>query len=223
MVIRAFPSVDQADESGLLAIGGDLEVASLVLAYRSGIFPWPFDEAHLTWFSPPKRAILCFDELHISRSLHKFRRTTSWKVLFDVDFHAVILRCAELKNRGRQGGTWITPDIVSAYCDMHAAGYAHSVECYDGSKLIGGLYGVCIGSMFAAESSFYRESNASKLALCELVLYLKQHGFTWLDCQQLTPFSKGFGAKEISRKQFIDLLNKATSKPSSAFENSKST
>lgn len=220
MVIRAFPPHDHADETGLLAIGGDLEPDSLLLAYRNGIFPWPYDEDHLTWFSPPRRAILEFSHLHISRSLIKFARNSSWDVKFDRDFPAVIRHCAELKNRGRQQGTWITPQMIEAYIELHAQGHAHSAECYSGSKLIGGIYGVCIGSMFAAESSFYRQANASKLALWTLIQHLQGHGFTWMDCQQLTPLSSGFGAKEVSRTKFLKLLSKAILTPSKAFEGS---
>lgn len=207
MTILAFPPVEDADEHGLLALGGDLEVDSLLLAYRSGIFPWPLDEETLAWFSPPQRTVLFLDRLHVSQSLRKEQRRAKCTFAFDRNFPEVIARCAEVKNRGKQRGTWITPQVVSAYCDFHAAGYCHSVECYDDEELVGGLYGVSLGGMFAGESMFYRRPNASKLAFLYLCEHLRERKIPWIDCQVMTPFLKSFGAEEIPRKKFLALLS----------------
>ena len=209
-MILEFPPVQNADKNGLLAIGGDLEVGSLLLAYRSGIFPWPFDEETLAWFSPPQRAILFFDNFHISRSLEKARNKTTFTFSIDGDFKGVMRHCAELKNRSRQHGTWITPDVIESYYKLHKEGCAHSFECYDGEELVGGVYGVSIGKMFAAESMFYRRPNASKFALCNLIDYLKLQGATWIDVQVLNPFTQKLGAIDVPRREFMKLLKVAT-------------
>lgn len=210
MAITSFPSVETADEDGLVAVGGDLEPASLLLAYRSGIFPWPLDEDLLAWFSPPQRAVLFLDEFHISRKLRKEIAHTTFETSMDRSFREVIERCAEVKNRGIQGSTWITKEIIEAYCRLFSMGACHSFESYQHGQLVGGIYGVRIGRFFAAESSFYRVSNASKVAMVRLVEYLREQGISWFDCQVLTPFSEGFGAREISREEFMDLLSSAT-------------
>jgi len=206
MAIISFPDIELADENGLLAMGGDLEVESLLLAYKSGIFPWPFDETVLVWFAPPRRALLFLDEFHPSKSLLRENKKAAFTIRIDHDFESVIRNCAELKNRGRQRGTWITEDMIEAYTEFHRAGYAHSIECYQGEKLIGGMYGVAIGRMFAGESMFYRQPNASKLCMLHLVELLKAKGVKWIDCQVMTPFLKAFGAREVTRKQFMELL-----------------
>ena len=211
--ILEFPPVSRADSSGLLCVGGDVEVESLVLAYRSGIFPWPLDEQTLAWFAPPRRCILKFDKFHIARSLQKFRRQTALRCTVNRDFEGVIRACAELKNRGEQDGTWITSWMIDAYIELHRAGHAHSVECYDGTRLVGGVYGVGIGAFFAGESMFYREPNASKLALWYLTEWLREQGAEWIDCQQLTPLLKSFGAREVSRAEFMELLRTAVESP----------
>lgn len=210
MVIEAFPPIEAAEEDGLIGVGGDLEVESLILAYSSGIFPWPPNDDLLLWFCPPQRAVLFFDELHISRSLQKAARKNNLRIEFNKNFKEVIKNCAKLTNRGSQKGTWITDEIKSAYFNLHTAGFAESAEAYDASgNLVAGIYGVRLGKMFAAESSFYRIENASKILFLALVDKLKSEGLAWLDCQQLTPFSKGFGAREISRDAFLQLLEKA--------------
>lgn len=210
MTVQFFPAVELADEHGLLAVGGDLDVESLVLAYKSGIFPWPVDEGlPITWFAPPKRALLFLDDLHISKSLRRELRRNTYTFTFDANFASVIYACAELKNRGEQRGTWITRAMVEAYIKLHKAGYAHSIECYEGANLIAGIYGVGIGTMFAGESMFYRKPNASKLCLCLLAEHLREGGAKWIDCQVMTPLLKNFGAKEIPRKEFMELLLEA--------------
>ena len=217
MAISAFPPVEEADEYGLVAIGGDLEVQSLLLAYKSGIFPWPIHAEHLTWFSPDPRAVLFFKDLKVPDSLKKERRRSWATIKIDQNFEAVIRSCAEGMNRGKQRGTWITERMIDGYIGLHKAGHAHSIECYAEDKLVGGLYGVSIGGAFAGESMFYRRANASKLCLWFLVEYLAQRGLTWMDCQQLTPLLKSFGAKEISRTSFMTLLTKALAKKSNIF------
>jgi leucyl/phenylalanyl-tRNA--protein transferase len=206
MVITRFPPVDSADEHGLLAIGGDLEPESVLLAYKSGIFPWPLDEETLAWFSPPDRAVLFLDEFHISRRLRRTLKSSRFTTKRDNDFRTVIQRCAEMKNRGDQEGTWITREIINAYTTLHSMGFTHSFESYLDGELVGGLYGIQIGRFFAAESSFFRVPEASKIAMFSMVEYLRDEGISWFDCQVLTPFSEGFGAREISRHEYMRLL-----------------
>jgi leucyl/phenylalanyl-tRNA--protein transferase len=209
MAIIEFPPVDSADEDGLLAVGGDLEPESLLLAYQNGIFPWPINDELLAWFSPPTRAIISVDEFHISRSLERELKRGRFTTKIDSAFHQVITRCAQVINRGEQDGTWITEEIISAYSELHRLGIAHSFESYLDGELVGGIYGVRVNNFFAAESSFYRKANASKVAMVALYEYLKREGIPWFDCQVLTPFSESFGAKEISRGEFLKLLRGA--------------
>jgi leucyl/phenylalanyl-tRNA--protein transferase len=209
MAIESFPPVETADEDGLLAIGGDLEPASVIAAYQSGIFPWPLNARTLAWFSPPERGVLFIDEFHISRRLREQLKKSQFQTKVDADFAGVIARCAEVKNRGKQRSTWITRPMREAYMELHRLGIAHSFESYLNGELVGGLYGVQLGHFFAAESSFYRVSNASKAAMVRLVEYLRDLGVTWLDCQVLTPFSESFGARAIPREEFMTMLAKA--------------
>jgi leucyl/phenylalanyl-tRNA--protein transferase len=211
MVIQRFPDISQADEQGLLAFGGDLEVESLILAYTNGIFPWPYDEETLAWFAPRKRTVLFLDELHIQRRLARILKGSRFTLAIDTDFRGVISLCAEVVNRGDQQGTWITANMIDAYCDLFEAGFCHSFETYCDNKLVGGMYGVQIGGYFGAESSFYRMPNASKAAMCGLIDYLREQSISWFDCQVLTPLSQGFGAREIPRAQFMDMLKQAVS------------
>jgi leucyl/phenylalanyl-tRNA---protein transferase len=209
MAIRQFPPVESADEYGLLAVGGDLEVDSLLLAYREGIFPWPVSRRYLTWFAPAERALLFLHRLHLPRSVQKLRRKNIFRFAIDQNAAAVIAKCAELKNRGEQRGTWITPAIQAAYLELHRAGYCHSFEAYAGDTLVGGLYGVSVGAMFAGESMFYRRANASKLALCFAADFLRAHGVAWIDCQVMTPLVQQLGAVLVPRAEFMRLLMQA--------------
>jgi leucyl/phenylalanyl-tRNA--protein transferase len=212
MAILTFPPLETADEDGLLAIGGDLEPDSLKLAYKSGVFPWPINEGLLAWFAPPERAVVFLEKFHISRSLQRELKRGRFSTKIDTAFHHVISRCAEVKNRGDQDSTWIIPAMMEAYTTLFEMGIAHSFETYHDGELVGGVYGIQIGRFFAAESSFYRKTNASKVAMVALAQYLEQQGITWFDCQVITPFSESFGAIEIPRPEFMTLLAEALSK-----------
>jgi leucyl/phenylalanyl-tRNA--protein transferase len=218
MAVSAFPRIESAHESGLLAVGGDLEPGTLLLAYRSGIFPWPIDEEHvLCWFTPPKRAVLYLDSFHLGRSLRKELKRKRSSFAIDRDFDAVIQACSEATNRAGQRGTWILPQICQAYSALHRAGYCHSVECYEDGRLVGGLYGVAIGAVFCGESMFHHVPNASKLALWFLVEHLKKQGAKWLDCQLMTPFLASLGAAEVPRSEFTKMLKEEIDKPLKLF------
>jgi leucyl/phenylalanyl-tRNA--protein transferase len=210
MPIVSFPPIDQADENGLLAIGGDLQVESLLLAYKRGIFPWPINEDFpLAWFAPNPRGIIEFTDFHIPKSLKKTLKKNAYKIKFNTNFEAVIMNCALISNRKGQTETWITQDIINAYIELFRQGYAYSVEVYtndDEEKIVGGVYGVCIDSYFSGESMFYRESDASKIALVYLVEKLESIGVKWLDTQMVTSVVSNLGGKEISREEFMAKL-----------------
>ena len=203
-----FPPVSMAlkEPNGLLAIGGNLDVDTLFSAYRQGIFPWFNDDDPILWWSPAPRMVLRPEELHISRSLRRLLRKNEYKITFDHDFAGVIQHCAA--PRSYEQGTWITHDMQDAYIGFHQAGYAHSVEVWSQDELVGGLYGVAIGQVFFGESMFSRRSNTSKLALAALVSQLQQWDFKLIDCQQHTPHLESLGARDISRKDFTDQLNR---------------
>ena len=203
-----------ADDTGLLAIGGDLEVSTLILAYRNGIFPWPVSVQPLLWFAPPKRAILEFDELRISKRLHRYLKTLGFEFRIDTAFESVIKACANSKHRKRQNGTWITAEMTRAYVAFHRSGFAQSFETFKDEKLVGGLYGVRLGGYFAGESMFHLESNASKFAMVKAIDYLKAEGLRWMDVQVQSPFLRTLGVKEIPRAQFMERLKISLSAPS---------
>ncbi|MCA9523428.1 MAG: leucyl/phenylalanyl-tRNA--protein transferase [Myxococcales bacterium] len=206
MAIIEFPPVESADPHGLVGVGGDLEVSSLLLAYTSGIFPWPHEGYPLLWFAPPQRAVLFFDELHVSRRLAKYLRKADFHFAVDHDFEAVIRACQKSPRPG-QSGTWITRAMIRAYIEFHRAGYAHSFEVYDSSKkLVGGLYGVWIDKLFCGESMFYRVEGASKFALIKTVEHLRGQGLSWLDAQVMTPLLESFGARDVPRQQYMQML-----------------
>jgi leucyl/phenylalanyl-tRNA---protein transferase len=206
MVVKVFPSVDNTDEHGLIAVGGDLEVETLILAYKSGIFPWPINGEMLTWFAPPQRGVLFFSKLHVSRSLKKTLNSRIYNVRKNCAFSEVIKACATSSYRT---GTWISREMQLAYINLHNFGYANSYETYYQGELVGGIYGVEIGKMFAGESMFYRRTDASKIAFLVAIDDLKNRGFTWIDCQMLTPLLKSFGAELIDRADFQIMLQKA--------------
>ncbi len=203
-----FPPATSADRDGLVAVGGDLSVERLLLAYRSGIFPWPiFHDDLMTWFSPDPRAILELDRLHLSRSLQKLLRRGAFEVTLNEDFSQVVDGCgAPAPDRP---STWITREMKQAYLRLHEQGYAHSVEARIEGELVGGLYGVSIGGFFAGESMFSRVTNASKVALVTLVQRLRDRGYGLLDIQQATPHLVSMGATEIPRKRYLQRLTNA--------------
>jgi len=205
MPIREFPPHEVADDQGLLALGGDLHVDSLRLAYRNGIFPWPMPGLPLAWFSPPERAVLFLDELHVPRSLARERRRSALRFTVDQAFERVIEACSRVPRPGQEG-TWITRPMLRAYVELHRQGDAHSVEAWRGDELVGGIYGVESQGVFAAESMFYLEPYASKLALLELIDRLRAGGATFLDIQMMTPHMEKLGARVISREQFLQIL-----------------
>ena len=209
MAIVDFPPVENADVHGLLALGGDLEIDSLLLAYSKGIFPWPISEEYpLAWFSPDPRGILFYDKLHLSKSFRKFLRHNPYEIKFNTNFESVILNCARVK-RQQQESTWITDDILTAYIELFKAGFAYSVESYLDDRLVGGVYGVCINNFFSGESMFHIEDNASKVALVSLMYTLKQRDIGWLDTQMVTPVVKALGGLEIDREIYLKMLEKS--------------
>src|SRR5687768_10374639 len=191
--------------SDVVAMGEDLRVETLREAYRKGIFPWPHDGMSLPWFSPRRRAVIFFDELHIARSLEKAARRAPYTFTIDHAFPDVIRACARMQ-RPEQDGTWIGPNMIAAYTRFHAAGDVHSVEAWEGDQLVGGLYGVDAGGVFTGESMFHLRPNASKLALLFLIEHLRSRGATFLDCQVMTPHMEALGAREITRARYLDML-----------------
>ena len=191
---------------GIVHFGGELNVQNLQNAYRMGIFPWYTEGVPLPWHCPERRAILEFADHSIPRSLEKARRKGEFTFTIDKDFADVIHECS-LASRPGQGGTWITPEFERVYTELHKLGMAHSVEAWNaGGELVGGLYGVDAGGVFCGESMFYREPNASKLALLFLIDHLRSRGSTWIDTQVMTPHMETLGAKEIARVDFLDKL-----------------
>lgn len=212
MRLVQFPDPRTASEEGIVAMGGDLKVGTLVSAYRQGIFPWPHEGYPLLWFCPWERGILEFNELHISRSLRKLDKKVGWRWTVDKDFEAVIRACSEVSRPG-QAGTWINEEMLHAYIDLHHAGFAHSLEVWEQEELIGGIYGVFVENVFSAESMFYRRSNASKWALWKLVSFLQNRGLLWIDVQMVTTVCESFGAKLVTQKEFLEKLRKTQQKP----------
>ena len=197
-----FPKPDLAEPDGLLAVGGDLSTKRLLLAYQNGIFPWYSDDTPILWYSPHERFVLFPDELKVSKSMRQILRSGKLKVTVDTCFNDVITACSTAPREG-QDGTWIVPDMISAYNRLHLEGYAHSVEVWQDDKLVGGLYGVHVGDVFCGESMFSRVSNASKTALiylCNTALY------KLIDCQVHTGHLESLGARMISREQYMDVL-----------------
>ncbi|MDB9787265.1 leucyl/phenylalanyl-tRNA--protein transferase [Bacteriovoracaceae bacterium] len=226
MGIHSFPPINTADENGLLALGGDLEISSLELAYRNGIFPWPLDDSHLlAWFSPNPRGILFYKDLRISKSLSKLVRKGTYTVKFNTEFEKVINLCASI-SRKNNPGTWITKKIIKSYIELFHNNHAYSVEVYNSDRLVGGLYGVNFGWSISGESMFYLESNTSKIALIYLMEHLYANGILWLDTQMVTPVVSQLGGKEICREHFIEMLKQSQEKindPTQLFSNFKST
>jgi len=205
MAESRFPDPRESTPDGVVAVGGRPEPALLEEAYARGIFPWPVDGYPLLWFSPPERGVLFFEELHVPRSLARERRRTRLHFTIDRAFERVIRACSSVE-RAHERGTWITPDMIRGYTELHRLGRAHSVEAWEGAELVGGVYGVDAGGAFAGESMFYLRPNASKLALLFLIDHLKSRGLDWLDIQVMTPHMEALGARLITRDEFLDRL-----------------
>jgi leucyl/phenylalanyl-tRNA--protein transferase len=208
-----FPSVEHATPEGLLAIGGDLRTERLLEAYRHGIFPWYNEGQPILWWSPDPRTVLFPERLHISRSLKRSLRPGRFTVTFDTCFEAVVRHCAGPRPQYPEGGTWITPAMIDAYTALFVEGYAHSVETWQSGQLVGGLYGVAIGSAFFAESMFTIVDDASKVALVTLVRYLHTRQFRIIDCQQSSPHVLRLGAEDIPRQLYIEHVRTAVTQP----------
>ena len=203
-----FPPVNQADEYGLLAIGGDLSIERLLLAYKNGIFPWYEEGQPVLWYSPDPRMVLLFDHLKISKSMRQVLKKNQFIISVNTCFEEVIKKCAEQK-RKNQTGTWITNNMIKAYTKLHEMDYALSIEVWLDKKLVGGLYGVNLKKekVFCGESMFSAVSNASKVAFIYLHNYFKQKNYKLIDCQIYNDHLKSLGAIEISRNDFISILN----------------
>ncbi|WP_338647159.1 leucyl/phenylalanyl-tRNA--protein transferase [Flavobacterium sp. KS-LB2] len=200
-----FPPIDQANRDGILAIGGDLSPERLQLAYKSGIFPWFEDGEPIIWWSPNPRMVLFLDELIVSKSMRNILNRDSFKVTFNQNFREVISNCQKIKRDG-QNGTWITNEMIDAYCNLHELGIAKSVEVWQNDTLVGGLYGIDLGHVFCGESMFSKVSNASKVAFIALVNQLKKEEYKLLDCQVYNPHLESLGCREIKRDDFMKIL-----------------
>lgn len=204
----AFPPVEEAEDWGGIALGGDLSPQRLLLAYRSGIFPWYEVGQPIIWHAPDPRFVLFPDELKVSKSMRPIFNQRKFSYTLDTDFRAVITHCQQQRRRG-QHGTWITEEMLEAFCYMHELGYAHSVEVWQTGKLVGGLYGVSLGSIFFGESMFTSVSNASKAGFITLVHELKKRNFSLIDSQVHTHHLESMGAREIPRKSYMHILKRA--------------
>jgi leucyl/phenylalanyl-tRNA--protein transferase len=200
-----FPAVDEANPDGILAIGGDLSPERLLLAYKSGIFPWFEEGEPIFWWSPNPRMVLFLDDLVVSKSMRNILNRNIFKVTFNQNFREVISNCKKIKRNG-QNGTWITNDMIEAYCKLNELGIAKSVEVWQNEELVGGLYGIDLGHVFCGESMFSKVSNASKVAFIALVNQLKVANYKVLDCQVYNEHLESLGCREIDRSQFMDIL-----------------
>ena len=208
-----FPDPEQAldEPNGLLAIGGDLSPERLISAYSCGVFPWFDDDSQpILWWSPDPRAVLKTDGVRVTRSLGKRLKQRALRCTADRAFRAVVDGCAGARRdkSGRNSGTWITPQMKLAYARLHDLGYAHSIECWAGDELVGGLYGVSLGRMFFGESMFSRATDASKVALVRLAGQLRAWGFPMIDCQVMNPHLASLGAEPMRRRAFLEMLRK---------------
>ncbi|MDH5736671.1 MAG: leucyl/phenylalanyl-tRNA--protein transferase [Gammaproteobacteria bacterium] len=209
----SFPPVDTAleDPNGLLAVGGDLSVARLIVAYRQGIFPWYEEGGPLLWWSPNPRSVLIPEQFRISRSLRKKLNSQRFTVTCNQAFEVVVEACSD--TRAYTSSTWITPYMQRAYCRLHEMGYAHSIEVWEDKQLVGGLYGVSMGRIFFGESMFHRVTDASKVAFAYLSRLLDLAGFPIIDCQVENPHLNSLGAIDMERQEFLDLVTLYTAKP----------
>lgn len=198
------PPPAEADEDGVLGVGADLQPSTLVDAYRRGIFPWPHGAGPMPWFSPDPRGVLPVDGFHVSRSMRRTLRASGWHTTIDAAFPDVVEACAA--TRGDEG-TWITSEMARSYHRLHRLGWAHSLEVWEGSVLVGGVYGVQVGAIFTGESMFHVRSDASKVALLDLATRLAEADGVLLDVQLTTPHLRSLGAVDWPRDRFLDLLH----------------
>ena len=200
-----FPPVEEASPEGVLAIGGDLSSERLILAYKSGIFPWFNDDEPILWWAPPERMVLFFEDLKISKSMRNVLNQNKFKVTFNTSFREVITNCKKIKRKD-QPDTWITNEMVEAYCKLNELGLAKSVEVWQDKELVGGLYGIDLGYIFCGESMFSKVSNASKVAFIYLAKQLEQNNYRLLDCQVYNEHLASLGCVEIEREDFMSFL-----------------
>jgi leucyl/phenylalanyl-tRNA--protein transferase len=202
----AFPDVNQANDEGLLAVGGDLSPERLLLAYQKGIFPWFNEDSLILWWSPDPRMVLFPENIKVSKSMRKVLRDQKLRLTTNTCFDTVMKYCSTVK-RVDQEGTWITDEMKNAYIKLHKLGFAKSYEVWEGDSLVGGLYGVDLGAVFCGESMFSLQPNASKFAFIKLAQELKEKNYRVIDCQMYTDHLASLGAVEISRNEFIGILN----------------
>lgn len=200
-----FPDPELAENNGLIGIGGDLSQERLIAAYSTGIFPWYSEGQPILWFSPDPRMVLKLEDFKLSKSLDRMVKSKKFEVKIDTAFKKVIQACS-INSRKDQDGTWITQAMIGAYETLHQSGIAHSFETYKDGLLVGGLYGVSLGRGFFGESMFYKERDASKVAFASLVAFCSEHGFDFIDAQTPSKHLASLGAKEIPRRQFLDML-----------------
>ena len=200
-----FPSAELAEDNGLLAVGGDLSPERLLLAYRNGIFPWYSEGDPILWWSPSPRLVIFPADFKIPKRLSRLMRQEKFSITIDHAFRQVIAACASTDKR-REKGTWITNDMLVAYCQLHDKGYAHSIECWLDDELTGGLYGISLGGIFFGESMFSAQPNSSKIALVHLLKKMQEWDFDLIDCQMKTEHLMQFGAREISGTDFREIL-----------------
>ena len=201
-----FPSPEQASDEGIVAVGGDLKPERVMLAYRKGIFPWFESDDFLLWWSPDPRMVLFPDQVKISKSMRAVLRKKQFEVTFNKAFDVVVEACAKVKRFG-QNGTWITPGLMEVYSTLHTQGHAHSVEVWEEGVLVGGLYGIDLGTVFCGESMFSKANNASKVALISLAKELKKNNYKLIDCQVPTQHLASMGAESIPRSEFLTYLS----------------
>lgn len=201
-----FPNVEEASGEGILAVGGDLSPERLMLAYRNGIFPWFDEDEPILWWSPKRRMVVFPKEFKMSKSMRNIINRNIFQITFNENFREVIENCSSIKRDG-QHGSWISSDMIDAYCKLHELGYAKSIEVWQEGQLVGGLYGIDLGHVFCGESMFSKVSNASKVAFAALVAYLKSENYKLLDCQVHNDHLESLGAKEIPRSLFMQILH----------------
>lgn len=206
-----FPPVHNADQHGIVAFGGDFQPERLLHAYRRGIFPWPHEGLPILWFCPDPRFVLKPRDVHIGSSLIKALKRSDLTVVADNNFRSVMTACQQLNRE--DAGTWITDDMIEGYTGLFEQGYAHSIEAYRDDELVGGLYGVSLGSMFFGESMFHHETNASKICFAILVAHFIHWGINFIDCQAYTDHLASFGAHNISRREFLSTLHQGLTHP----------